>query len=306
MSNSNLARLNAGFGIPGKIVFDAGPGGLTVVDLKSAHSEARVALHGAHVMHFQLRGESPVLWMSAESRFEDGKPIRGGIPVCWPWFGPHPVDASKPAHGFARLMAWKVLETQELPGGDLQLTLGLNSSEETLAVWPHDFRLEMRIQAGRELSAALFMYNSGQDEMRLTMAMHSYFNIGAIRNISIAGLEDTRYSSKLEGEGILQKGLISIQSETDRVYCHTEADCVINDPDLRRRIIISKQGGRSTVVWNPWIDKSGIMPDFGNEEYLGMVCVETANAAEDAVFVPPGGSHTISAVIRVESAGSRV
>ncbi len=300
MNDTGFSALNRAFGIDGKLTFAAGPGGLCTATLKSPHSEIRVALAGAHVMHFQPHGEAPVLWMSRQSYFEEGKPIRGGIPVCWPWFGPHPSDPSRPQHGFARLMTWSVLETAERPDKTLLLRLGLDSNEATLRIWPHAFHLDMRILAGRELIASLSTDNTGPDEIRLTMALHSYFHVGDVRQIAITGLENNAYSDKEDGAEKQQDGPIQIHSETDRVYSRTTSDCVIHTPGLNRRIRISKEGSRSTVVWNPWIDKAARMPDFGDDEYTGMVCVETANTAGDKITLPAGKRHTITACLRTE------
>ena len=289
------------FALTDELTFESNQNGVIFARIRNAFAEAVLSVQGAHVMTFQPHGESPVLWMSQQSYFQPGKPIRGGIPICWPWFGAHPTDAAKPAHGFARNRVWTVTETRRQPDGATLLRLSLQDSDATRALWPFPFALELRVTVGAALSVELAASNPGQAALTFTGALHSYFTVSDVARIAIHGLDQCAYLDKLDQmRQKTQAGAITFQGETDRMYLETEAECVINDPGLQRRICITKSGSRSNVVWNPWIDKSKQMADFGDEEYHGMVCVETANVATDAITVLPGGRHALGACIRVE------
>jgi D-hexose-6-phosphate mutarotase len=298
-------ELTARFGIGEEVRFDAGPGGLTCVELHGAHGRATVALHGGHVLAYEPLGQAPVLWVSRNSEFAPGKPIRGGVPVCWPWFGPHPTDRSKPNHGFARLLPWTVHESQTLEGGEVLVQLGLAESEATQAIWPHrfDLRLTVRLGAGLRLTLTTQSYEE-KAPLTITSALHTYFAVGDAGRVTVHGLEGVDYLDKAgDGGRKTQQGPITIEAETDRVYLDTAGEVVIEDPVVGRRLRNKKRGSRSTVVWNPWRDRAGRLPDFGAEEYREMLCVETANAADDAVTLAPGEAHELEAIISAEPSG---
>jgi D-hexose-6-phosphate mutarotase len=295
-----IDALNQQFGREGQITFRQGPGELPVVELKAETGRSVVALQGAHVLEYIPAGTEPVLWLSEESGFERDKPIRGGIPVCWPWFGPHPTHENRPAHGFVRIREWKVTHTAA-DNTSAEITLTLKQDGATRLLWPHEFELQMRVRLAERLEVSLHVCNTGAQAFEYTGALHSYFSVGSVSDIQIFGLEGCEYIDKMDfGARKKQEGTIRFRGETDRVYVGTESDCLIVDPVFARRIRIAKQGSRSTVVWNPWKDKAARMPDFGDEEYPAMVCVETANAADDAVLIAPGGEHRLSAFLSVE------
>lgn len=297
---NELQRLNEQYGIPDQLQFKAGPGDLTVADIKNNHATAMVTLQGGHVISFRPHGQRPVLWVSEHSHYTAGRPIRGGIPVAWPWFANHPTDPGKPAHGFVRTALWSVNKTEALDDGATQLQLGLSDSDRTRKLWPHAFQLGMVITVGSELEVELVVYNPGESAFTCGGALHSYFSVSDATKIAVHGLDGAPYIDKVAGgKRKLQRGPVTIEAETDRVYLDTTATCVIEDPGWDRRIEVAKSGSRSTVVWNPWIDKSRRMADFGDEEFLGMVCVETTNAVEDVVTVLPEEEHRLRAVIRV-------
>ncbi len=304
MDSSDLGTLNRRFAIPGRLAFKGGPGGLTVAEIANDHAEATIALQGAHVMTYQPVGQQPVLWLSRHARFAPGKSIRGGVPVCWPWFGPHPLDPAKPAHGFARTVPWEVLETATGGDGSTTMRMGLIESEATRALWPFPCTVQARITVGPELRVELATRNLGAAPMALGEALHTYFRIGDVSDTAILGLEGCDYLDKADGFARkTQRGPVVIDGEVDRIYLNTGADCLIEDRGLNRRIRIAKHGSRSTVVWNPGVEKAEKMGDFGPQGQRGMVCVETANAAENAVSLPPGGEHRLLAVIAVEPLG---
>ncbi|TCV86338.1 D-hexose-6-phosphate mutarotase [Sulfurirhabdus autotrophica] len=302
MQPADLNALNQRFSISGQLVFKEGPGGLIVAEIANAHAEAVIALQGAHVMTYQPRGQEPVLWLSKFAKFAPGKSIRGGVPVCWPWFGPHPSEASYPAHGYARTVMWDVLETAAVNEGDTQIKFGLAETETTRAQWPHASPVLLIVTIGKALSVELVTSNNGSTPLVIGEALHTYFNISDVADMAILGLEKTDYLDKVaDFASKHQEGAIQIESEVDRVYLNTEADCLIEDRGFKRRIRIAKKGSRSTVVWNPWTEKADKMGDFGPEGHREMVCVETANALENVVTLAPGERHSMLAVISTES-----
>ncbi len=303
MEHVNLAELNDRFAIAEQLSFVAGPGGLPVAEVHNAHATATIALHGGQVLAFQPYGHAPVLWLSKHSFYAPGKAIRGGIPLCWPWFGPHPTDPGLPAHGFVRTASWDLLGTAVVAEGAAQLRLMLTDNLHTLSLWPHAFRLELVITVSTLLQVELVVHNPGTQVFSCGGALHSYFVVSDIGNVKILGLEGRSYIDKLDpAQPKRQAGAITFDQETDRIYVDTRDKCIVDDGGLQRRIVIAKAGSLSTVVWNPWVDKAQRMADFGDDEYGSMVCVETANAADDTVSVAPGTSHRLGTVISVEPA----
>ena len=285
--------------MPESVKLSDGCGGLRCVRVSTKLAAAEVYLHGAHVTHFQPFGQPPVLFMSAKSWFEADKPIRGGIPVCWPWFGGHPSDKDKPSHGFARITDWHVADTDTVKDGTLVI-LQLTERNITANFREFPFDIRMEVLVGSELHVSLVIVNTGKEKMSFSAALHSYFNVSDIASVSVEGLENCKYLDTLDHIFKVQKGIITFDAETDRVYLNTQAACIIDDPGFNRRIRIAKSGSNSTVVWNPWIEKSKRMPDFGDEEYHTMLCIETTNAENDARIIAPAERHTLKAIIGLE------
>ena len=305
MQNLTIHALNERFAIPGHVTFRAGPGNLPLAEIATAQAVATVSVQVAQVIAYHPRGQAPVLWVSGQSIFALGKAIRGGIPICWPWFGPHPADPSLPAHGFARTSTWTVLETSLAAGDVALIRLAMVDVPATRAIWPHAFRLEAIITLGGVLQVELVVQNPGVAPFQYTGALHTYLHVQDITRIAIHGLDGSSYRERsVPGEVRTQQGPVTIGAETDRLYAETTAACVVEDPALDRRIHVEKSGSRSTVVWNPWVEKARDLVDFGDEEYRSMVCVEAANAGSDAIVVDPGGEHRLGTRIRVERKGA--
>jgi glucose-6-phosphate 1-epimerase len=301
---TELDDLIARFALSDQLRFHANEEGLLLADIRNSHATAQISLQGAQVLTYQPHGAAPVLWMSSEARCRPGKAVRGGIPVCWPWFGPHPADPGKPAHGFARAAPWEV-RCSSATAAATQLLLGLPLRPEYLALMPDAAALEvtLSISVGAQLRVALTTRNSGTVGIPLSQALHTYFSISDIGAVRISGLEGCDYIDKVDaGLRKTQQGAIGIGGEVDRIYLQTDADSVIDDPGLQRRIRIRHDGSRSTVVWNPWIEKAAKLGDLGPDGYRHMLCVENANAADDARELVPGAEHTLAAVIGVEMA----
>ncbi|MHC4994078.1 MAG: D-hexose-6-phosphate mutarotase, partial [Planctomycetota bacterium] len=238
--------------------------------------------------------------MSGASVFEEGKPIRGGVPVCWPWFGPNDQNPDLPMHGLARTRSFGLVETTALNDGATRVNLALTDNAETRALFPHAFELRIVVTVGQTLAIEMVTRHDAPAPLPISNALHTYFRVANAADTKILGLEGCAYVDKTDGmQRKIQNGPITIDAETDRVYHHA-ADAVIEDPGLGRRLRIAKTGSASTVVWNPWVEKARAMPDFGDDEFPAMLCVETANALDDTLTVPPRTDHRMCATISVE------
>jgi D-hexose-6-phosphate mutarotase len=302
MHTTDIQTLNDSFAIAEHISFSAGPGGLVVAKIHNAHAIATVSLYGGQPLAYQPHGHEPALWASAHNRYQASRPIRAGIPICWPWFGPHPTDPNMPAHGFVRTANWSVLSVAALADGATQIRLRISEGDLAEQRWPYAFDLRCVVTVGAELRVELIARNPGNVPYTCGGALHSYFSVSDIGAITIYGLDGCEYVDQVDGrQRKTQSGPITISAETDRVYLDTVETCVIDDPGLGRRIRVAKSGSHTTVVWNPWIEKSRQLPDFGEAEYHSMVCIETANAEGDVVTIAPGGEHRLTTVIGVEA-----
>ncbi|OGI40281.1 MAG: D-hexose-6-phosphate mutarotase [Candidatus Muproteobacteria bacterium RBG_16_62_13] len=302
--STDFDTLNRKFGCGGQVAFKAGPGGLAVAEVSNAHGTAVIALQGAHVMTWAPWNEAPVIWLSKAAKFTPGKSIRGGAPVCWPWFGPHAENPKLPGHGFARTVMWDVTGAEALADGATRLSFRIRQDDATRAQWPHASEVMNIVTVGRTLELELVTRNTGAGAITIGDAYHTYFEVSDIRNCRIDGLDGCPYLDKADGGRKKQQaGPVTIDSEVDRIYLESTADIVIDDPGLKRRIRVAKRGSRSSVVWNPWVDKAAKMGDFGADGYLNMVCVESSNAADDVVSIPPGGEHRLWVRYGVEPRG---
>ena len=277
----------------------AAENGFETVEISNAAATAKIALQGAQIYEYARRGEPELLWVSPLSRFEPGKAIRGGVPVCWPWFGKDADHPERPQHGFVRTALWR-LESVEEPDELMSVvTLTLDNTHVEQPYFPFRFRLTLQLRIGRELSVSLTTENRDESPFEITEALHTYFNVGAVSDVSIVGLEGITYADALDGFRRKRSDApIGIVQEVDRVYLDTQEEITLLDECLGRNIVIGKSGSRSTVVWNPWIDKAKRMEDFADDGYTSMVCIETANALTDTVTVKPGGSHTITQSVK--------
>jgi len=287
--------------LPSSVRVEADPGPLPRLSVRTATAEADVYFQGAQVTGWrQASSPDPVLWLSAQSRFEPGQAIRGGAPICFPWFSKHPTDRSAPPHGFARTRDWTLEMARH--GADGSVVLEMELAGEAIAPqWPHRFRARHRITIGAVLRLDLEVLNTGLETLGFEEALHAYFDVGDIREVTVSGLERVTYHDKVAGDadGLAGPDLAPIRFAglTNRVYPETRDACIIHDPVRRRDIVISTSGSDSTVVWNPWADRAREMSDMGDDEWIGMVCVEPANVGADARTLGPGESHTMTVTI---------
>jgi glucose-6-phosphate 1-epimerase len=280
--------------LPSCITIEEPTPGYPVFVIDHAAARARVALHGAHVMEWTPAGQAaPVLYMSPEALLQHGKAIRGGIPVCWPWFGPNTADATLPMHGFARIRAWELVRA-DAREGHVAMLFKLESNDETRALWPHDFRCHLAVSFGPVLEVSLMTENTGRSAFSVNEALHTYLTVGDIAKVTVKGLDATRYLDTV-GEHTMrdQVGDITFDREVDRQYAST-GGVMVEDGALGRTLVVNKLGSNTTVVWNPWIEKSKRLADLPDDAYHGFLCVEAANAGpEAAVTVQPGGKHVL-------------
>lgn len=278
-----------------------GAGGLLFFRLRHGAAEAEITLHGAHVTHYRPAGAEPVLFVSPSSLFEEGKAIRGGIPVCAPWFAAHPSMEHAPMHGLVRSTLWQLAGTRvEDDGVAIAMRFESAGGKE---FWPSPFTMELELELGEQLSVRLDFQHLGSEAVRYSSALHSYFAVSDSREVAVAGLEGVEYLDKTTGftRCLQSSDPVVFHGEVDRIYLNTPSSTQIVDPKMGRRIVVEKEGSLSTVIWNPGPDKAAAMADLGLENQSAFVCVETANAAENTVELSAKGTHRLVQRIRVET-----
>ena len=282
---------------------------LLAVRVSNQAAIATVFLQGAQISHYQRQGEKPLIWCSDYCNYSHGTPLRGGIPICWPWFGDlkrnsqelqqqiPDSEGSAPAHGFARNRQWQLQSVNIIDPQTTELVLDTEIDPNETVLWPYACKLTMTILVGETLELSFEVTNKDQQSFRYTSALHSYFAISDIAETHITGLEGESYLDCMDDwQAKVQQGPIHFNQETDRLYQGQCSDIQIHDS--QRRISLLSQNSRSAVVWNPWTEKAKNLSHFGLQDYRRMVCVETANAGEDAVTLKPGESHRLNLVIR--------
>jgi glucose-6-phosphate 1-epimerase len=286
---------------PGRVMFLDGPGELPMLGISTMWSSAEVFLQGAHVASFRKHGEAPLTFLSQCSRYSEGQPIRGGIPVVFPWFG---MREGMGNHGFARVKTWELKEFAPAPDGSVSVRFRLPDCPEASSYPP--FTADYVITVSESLQLQLIVTNDSKDEpLVFENCFHSYFHVGDVTSISIRGLQGASFLDKVANfvHSTQTEEILRIASEVDRIYLKTDAAVEIEDPRFGRRIRVDKQGSRSTVLWNPWIARSQQMPDFGNDEYQRMVCIESGNVSSDEITLAPGRSSTLSVRLSSEPLG---
>ncbi len=291
----NTVALNQQFAMPGQLHFEECGPGLPVAYVTTAQANASVALHGGQLLSWQPSDQQPVIWLSKAALFESGKPVRGGVPVCWPWFGAVP---DKPAHGFVRTRMWQMRAATTDAAGQMVLRLGISDDAETRVLWDHAFDLELVVTVGRTLTLALVTRNTGDAPFEISQALHTYFCTSDITQTAVHGLDGCSFLDKVHGMVTGQQlGPVTFTGETDRIYFDTTHSCRIEDPVQRRGVTVAKSGSSSTVVWNPWSEREKSFADMAAGEYRQMLCVETCNAGPDRITIAPGCTHTLCAMI---------
>lgn len=305
----SLDELNASFGMPGVLSFErhgSDDSGLIRANITAPTCTAELYLQGAHVAAWQPAGQEPVLFVSERSAFEPGKPIRGGVPVIFPWFGartatPGSPRTDGPSHGFARSQDWRV-DFAALADGELHLALSLGPTDLSRSLGYDHFRVAYQLTLGRELTMRLTVGNEADEPLRFEEALHTYLHVGEIEHARIHGLVDTEFLDKPDNFAHKQQTeqVLVLHGETDRVYLNTTAAVAVDDPVLHRRITVAKSNSNTTVVWNPWSALAAKLPDMNPDGWHRMLCVETANAGENAVTLQPHEAHVMEATVSAE------
>ncbi|WP_350996921.1 D-hexose-6-phosphate mutarotase [Shewanella sp. TB7-MNA-CIBAN-0143] len=264
--------------------------GLDYVAVDTALCQARIFMQGAQIDQFIPVGKAPLLWVSSADDYQPGNGIRGGIPICWPWFGMSDTPGF-PQHGFARNKTWS-LESVKMRNQLVDLVFTLPASEMDKQYWPHNTQVKVLFTLGETLSVSLVNTNNGNDNVKLTQALHSYFPIEDIHQLQASGFSGSQYIEFGEGPFKQVDDVVKFERETDRVYT------LLGDTqELHTQngtIVVSRENSQSAVLWNPWIDKSMRLSRFNADDYLTMVCLEAANVLEDCVVLAPGQSHTLT------------
>ncbi len=269
--------------------------GVKLVRVIHDKANAAISLFGGHVVSFQPQGQQDLIWMSQQAKFDGKTALRGGIPVCWPWFG----RIAAPAHGFARSSEWQLVEHRESEAGVI-VSLGLKPNEETLAVWPHQFDARLNVEIGDQLKVTLDVKNTDSQPWTFSGALHTYLNVGDIHNTTTTGM-GAEYIDSLQGGKICQGSSELVLTDTiDRVYTQPEAQIFVADKKLDRTLTVENHGHNSAVLWNPWAEGATAMGDMQDDGYLTMMCVEStlhAPSLEAGKTLQPGESHQLITVI---------
>ncbi len=293
------AELDRRFGIAGLAQVVAGNGGLSKVQITSQDVIGEVYLHGAQVTSWLPGGAHDALFVSKRSRWQKGRAIRGGVPVCFPWFGSKAGDPNAPAHGFARTRTWRLESIVPGPDG-VTVTLATDSDADTKRWWPADFHLVHRVTLGATLRLELVVTNTGPTRLQFEEALHAYYRVGSIADARVRGLEGIHYLDKTDSSHEkTQQGTLALDSETDRIFLNTREVVDIDDSVLGRRTRVVKEHSLATVVWNPWARGARRLPDLMDDEWTQFICVETANVSAFGIELAPGEQHTMTAVVAV-------
>jgi glucose-6-phosphate 1-epimerase len=285
----SVEQMNDDFGIDGQLRFVEGPGGLTMIEIDNVQARATISTYAGQVLSFKPQGAAQdLLFVSKKAYFAEGKAIKGGIPICWPWFGPDPEDRGRPAHGFVRSWPWHVLATEALPDGTTRVKLGVADDADTRSIWTQTFNLLLQISVGPTLRLELITRNAGDMSFPITQGFHTYFKVGDIDRVKVLGLEDHSFTDKTAWDAEeTQIGPVTIAGEVNRIYRGVKRDLIIDDGALDRRIRIRGTASSTCVVWNPWIETAVSMADLEDDDFKRMLCVETVNAGDETVWVPP-------------------
>jgi glucose-6-phosphate 1-epimerase len=278
--------------------------GLPFISVENELTTATIALQGAHVMHWQPKTTNqPVLWLSSNARFTEGRSIRGGIPICWPWFGAHPTDSSLCPHGFARVIPWKLVSYKKLGNGATRFLLEMTHTQVTQRQLSYAYRFELAINIGQTLHLEMMTTNLAGHPFMIGEAFHTYFNVSDVSSVHVTGLENLVFSDKVMGyERNVQHGPVRFSGEFDRVYLNSLRDCVIHDVNYARKIRVSKSNSNTTVIWTPWDEKAKQLTDMGAEnEWRRMICLESANAMENSVTIYPNEKHSMVTEYSIEN-----
>ncbi|HEA16290.1 MAG: D-hexose-6-phosphate mutarotase [Pseudoalteromonas prydzensis] len=267
--------------------------GLEYINVASEFCRAKIFLQGAQLTEFTPAGKKPLIWVSSEEDYQEGKSVRGGMPICWPWFGVNS-NPDWPIHGVARTSLWRADEVTE-QDEQIKVSLTLPMAQVDESYWPHKSKLKVEFVLTTKLEVRLTTTNLSNQTITFTQALHTYFPTPAIAETQVDGLQGSKYIEFGEGP-FDQNELVGFARETDMVYTQAADTQRIITPD--GIIEVGRENSSSCVLWNPWIDKSKRLSNFADDEYHTMLCLEAANVMDDSAVVAPGESHTLATTIR--------
>jgi glucose-6-phosphate 1-epimerase len=295
---STTDDLNRRFAIPGVAEVVSGNGGLPKLRVMTPAASAEITLHGAQVISWRPVGAEEVIFVGEHSHWQDGRAIRGGVPICFPWFRAKADDPKAPAHGFVRTKEWRLESLAAEGDGMVIATFSTESDESTRALWPHDFRLVHRVTIGSVVRMELIVSNTGSAPMRFEEALHTYFRVRDAQSVRVRGLDGVAYLDNTDGNRReVQSGDVVFTRATDNAYLDTHSNLELIDPALGRAIRTEKANSATTVVWNPWREGAATIADLGGDEWQSMTCVEASNILGAAVTLAPGEEHTMCATL---------
>jgi glucose-6-phosphate 1-epimerase len=290
-------ELDCRFGIPGVARICSGNGSLPRIQVTGSRAAGEMYLHGAQVTSWKPAGNEETLFLSTKSHWQEGQAIRGGIPICFPWFRGKADDPKAPAHGVVRTRAWQL---DSIVGNDagVAVTMSIESDEQTRRWWPAEFRLVHRVIFGPELTLELVCTNTGKTDLRFEEALHTYNRVANVASVRLQGLDEVHFLDNTDSNAAkVQHGDLKIASTTDKAFLDTHKGVDLIDPELRRRIRLDKANSLTTVVWNPWQEGAMRLQDLGNDEWSQFLCVEACNILTASISLVPGEEHKMTAVL---------
>jgi glucose-6-phosphate 1-epimerase len=294
---SAIEELERRFGIPGVARISEGNGGLPRIQITGSHAEGEMYLHGAQVTSWKPAGNDEVLFLSTKSRWQEGQAIRGGIPICFPWFRTKADDPKAPAHGFVRTKSWQVESIVEEEKG-VVVSMSTGSDEQTRHWWPEQFRLVYRVVFGPALTLELACTNTGKTDLRFEEALHTYNRVSDLANVRLQGLDGVQFLDNTDSNRAkIQHGDVTIASATDNAFIDTQNDVDLIDPEFRHHIRLKKSNSLTTVVWSPWREGAARLGDLGEGEWTQFLCVEASNILDSSVTLAPAEKHKLTAVL---------
>ncbi|MDO9025544.1 D-hexose-6-phosphate mutarotase [Zwartia sp.] len=285
------------------IRFESLDSGLILIHIDQPKAKATISLYGGQILEWHPSSQhSPVLWRTESNQFSRDRPIRAGVPICWPWFGPHPTQTNAPSHGFARTSDWELTSISTSPSGETEICMSLWVDRKPFNIDGLSAVLTTRISVGETLSISLSTTNNQDKSFNLTEALHAYFYVSDVRQVQIQGLSGCQYVDLIDRNALKsQSGVVTFSEETGRVYLNTQHDCLIVDRGLDRAILVEKAQSQSTVVWNPWAVTASKMDDLGPTGWQTMVCIESANALRNSVVLGAGETHSLAVKYSVQA-----
>ncbi len=298
----NQTQLNQQFGIKDQLQFSLGDNGFVMIDISNQYAKARISTYAGQIVSYQPNGATEDLFfLSDKVQYQEGKAIRGGVPICWPWFGDDTSGFERPPHGFVRNQQWDVLSTEMLEDGRTSVVLVTADSDMTRELWHYEFNLELQLLIGSTLEMKLKTKNTGKQFFTITQALHTYFKVSDVSNVLIKGLDGKPYIDKLDSFAVKQQADdILVSQEIDRIYQKSPKQISLTDSGFNRTITISSSGSDTTIVWNPWSTSVSKIADLNLDSYRNFVCVETANVFTDSLtIIPAGREHVVTTVFSI-------